>query len=44
MMGHVNKTDKLHANGLATLLRFGSLPLCGCLLLPYVTSVSFGQV
>ena len=26
MMGHVNKTDKLDANGLATLLRIGSLP------------------
>ena len=26
MMGHVNKTDKLDANGLATLLRVGSLP------------------
>jgi transposase len=26
MMGHVNKTDKLDANGLATLLRLGSLP------------------
>ena len=25
-MGHVNKTDKLDANGLATLLRLGSLP------------------
>jgi transposase len=25
-MGHVNKTDKLDANGLATLLRMGSLP------------------
>ncbi len=25
MMGHVNKTDKLDANGLATLLRVGSL-------------------
>jgi len=26
LMGHVNKTDKLDANGLATLLRLGSLP------------------
>ena len=26
MMGHVNKTDKRGANGLATLLRIGSLP------------------
>jgi len=26
MMGHVNKTDKLDANGLTTLLRVGSLP------------------
>jgi hypothetical protein len=26
MMGNVNKTDKLDANGLATLLRIGSLP------------------
>ena len=26
MMGHVNKTHKLDANGLATLLRIGSLP------------------
>jgi transposase len=26
MMGHVNKTDKLDANGLATLLRIGTLP------------------
>jgi hypothetical protein len=26
LMGHVNKLDKLDANGLATLLRLGSLP------------------
>lgn len=26
MMGHVNKTDKLDAGGLATLLRNGVLP------------------
>jgi transposase len=26
MMGHINKTDKLDAAGLATLLRLGSLP------------------
>ena len=26
LMGHVNKTDKLDANGLTTLLRLGSLP------------------
>ena len=26
MMGHINKTDKLDANGLANLLRIGSLP------------------
>jgi hypothetical protein len=27
MMGHVDKTDKLDANGLATLLRNGTLPI-----------------
>ena len=26
MMGHINKTDKLDANGLANLLRIGSFP------------------
>jgi len=34
MMGHVNKTDKLDANDLATLVRIGSLPAVCCPLLP----------